>query len=594
MSALRIDCLAVAVALLALPAAGLDDPDTHEVITSITLPDAEQTSPVKATSAAQAASPAGSPAGPQMGPVPKVLTPPRDIQVGTLGSSEGPTVGLIEGADDLWSGSGRGDIEILLKAALTTTDPPLRDLSRRLILAKAASPTGQGKRAIVTLRIEKLLQAGLIEEAGSLAAQADVPNDADFSRVQADALLYAGRGEEVCSERTASRLTSGDTFWIELRAYCAAVGGDTALADLTRAVLQAQGGDPAFDALLDGVIDGKAQAPGKIVRPTALHVFLLRRAGLPVTGEIAAKGGTPENLFAVRDARNAPSVRLAAAERIVGRGAISPIELRALSDAQIWPAGNLEEGIEKMPFLVAQARLRRAAQTESQPARRMALLAAALSIAEKKGYFPLVATVNADLLVALPPASGPDAPLVVRSLLLADADKAAAAWKIAGEPLRAAALLLAGGADAKLQKMLGQFAETLSAKPDPKAPLDPDRDAKAQVLCVAAALDRMPPDVRKKAEAISQNRWAGKRPADEAMRKIEQTAQTVGRRGEAVLRIVGAVRSIGWRDLSPESGAEFVHLVKSFGFDEAAKAMAREALLLYVPPPPVPAPVTPR
>ena len=162
--------------------------------------------------------------------------PPVDkaVVVDSLGATEGPAVGLLDSSngglgEGIWSGTSRADAEELLaRIPLASADPVLRSLAKRLVLTKADAPIGPSKRAFMTLRIEKLLDAGLIDEAGTLAAQASIPNDPDFARMQADALLIANRAGEVCGDRTATRLTAGEPFWLQLRAYCAAAAGDTA------------------------------------------------------------------------------------------------------------------------------------------------------------------------------------------------------------------------------------------------------------------------------------------------------------------------------------------------------------------------------
>ena len=63
-------------------------------------------------------------------------------------------------------------------------------------------------RALVTIRLEKLLQGGLVDDAGEIAAAIHLDNDPDFARVQADALLYAGHDKDVCGDLTATRLSS--------------------------------------------------------------------------------------------------------------------------------------------------------------------------------------------------------------------------------------------------------------------------------------------------------------------------------------------------------------------------------------------------
>src|SRR5438552_696035 len=102
-----------------------------------------------------------------------------------------------------------------------------------------------------------------------------------------------------CSDITAHRLESAEPFWVELRAFCYAVTGDTSTLDLTRAVIMEQGiADPAFITLLDGMVSGKPVAPGTLRFPDSLHVVMMARLKLPMTAEIGTNLGLPASLIA--------------------------------------------------------------------------------------------------------------------------------------------------------------------------------------------------------------------------------------------------------------------------------------------------------
>ncbi|MDE2265044.1 MAG: hypothetical protein KGL29_04030 [Alphaproteobacteria bacterium] len=527
------------------------------------------------------------------------LAPPASgIQVQTLGSVEGPPVGLIDTANgglgtDMWSGSARGEIESLMaRIPLVSPEPAMRALAKRIVLTRAASPLGSAKRAIVTLRIEKLLDAGLIDEAGALAAQAAVPNDPDFARVQADALLTANRAADVCGNLTATRLSSGEPFWLELRLYCAAVGGDEATAELTHEVMQAQGdGDKAFDTLADDVLNHKAAMPSAFAHPTAMHLFLLQQAGLPVPGPVAAAMGTSANLLAMRDPRNSPAVRMAAAERIVATGAASISQLREVADAQdikLDQMANAAAAANDLPFFAAQVLLRRASVIQTRPDVQTQLVYEALSLGEKAGLLPLSAAFQADVAAAVRPsaANRSMAPLFVRALLLAHNPQAAARWLSDKDLLQPVVDLAAPNParDAAAQAALNAYAAGLV-----KNPPDPDsnRSYKALMIGIADVLGRpLPPEAKTQAPALEAMRWDGTRPDSAEMRMIEQASLQPERKGEALLRILDAIHEIGLRNLAPDTTIEFVRLLGAMGLPGAAHDIAMDALLLYVPPRP--------
>lgn len=522
------------------------------------------------------------------------------VEVSVLGTTEGSPAGLLDSSngglgDDLWSGSERQTIETLLtRVALVSPDPVLRGIAKRVVLTKAAAPPGPSKRALITVRIEKLLDAGLTEEAGALAAQAAVPNDPDFARVQADALLTANRAADVCGQATATRLTAGEPFWLQLRAYCAAAGGDQATADLTRAVLDAQGNsDKAYDALVDDALGHKAVPPGPIAHPTAMHLFLLQQAGLPVPGELAAVMGTAANLLAMRDTRNPPAVRFAAAERIVRTGAVSPDELRKLANSQDIPLSrmaNASAEAEPAPFFAGQVLLRRAAAIEPRPESKADLVYKALILGEKAGMLPLTARLQADLIASIKPspANRDMAPHFARALLLAGMPDAAARWLPDSDWLATAVDVAAPdpARDAKAAAEYSAIATALTKNPpDP----DPDKSAKALLLGVADVLGRpLPPDAKAQAPWIQAMTWEGKRPASGVMRRIEDASSRADRKGEALLMVLDTVRSTGLRDMDPNATIELVRLVAAMGLPDAARDLGLEALALYVPPPPPP------
>jgi hypothetical protein len=526
------------------------------------------------------------------------------IEVDTLGKPEGPPVGTLDASngglgDHLWSGSDRARVAGLLdRAPLASTDPVFRDLVRRLVLTKAGAPPGSAKQAFIGLRIQKLLDGGLIEEAGTLAAQASVPSDEDFARLQAEALLLANRASDVCGSSTAARQSAGEVFWMQLRAYCAAVSGDTATAELTKDVLKAQGqGDDAFDTLLDDVLNRKAAAPGPIARPTAMHVFLLQQAALPLPEAVARAMGTPENLLVLRDLRQTPRARFEAAERIAVTGAATTAELKAVADAQDLPLARVATAAAdapNLPFFMGQVLLRRAAAIEPRPEEKSRLAVQALQLGGKAGSAPLAAALQADVIVSLKPSAADrdKARRFARALLLAGRPDAAARWS-AGDPVMTVTAAFASHDPARIVAVQGElsaFAASLAKNPpDP----DADRATKALLLGLADVLGlKLPQDAKAQAAAVASQMWDGTRPGPGTLRTIEELAQMPDRRGEALLLLLDTCRSIGLRHLAPDATIAFTRLLLDIGETQTAHALAMDALAQFVPPP-LPPPATP-
>ena len=530
---------------------------------------------------------------------PGILPTRSKVTEGDLsGLVDGPPVGTLDEdhgglGQSMWVNSPREAIEDLLgRIPFVSADPFVRSLSRRILLTPSDAPEGAAKRALVTIRIEKLLQGGAIEEAGTIAAALHLDNDSDFARVQADALLYAGRDKDVCGELTATRLTSPDPFWLELRIYCFAAGGDTDSADLARAALEGTGAkDPAFELLIADAVSGAKKPVTAIDHPTALHIYLLRKAGLAVTNAIAARLGTAANVLAARDTRNAPADRLAAVSRIAATGALSNAELLAILNAQAIPAKDLAQAqanAARLTFLPAQGLLHRAALLESRPPVKTELLLAALSAGGRPDRLPQTAALQGDVALAIKPDAtvAKGRPLVPHALVLNGKFDAASAWFAGaadGEDVHAFQILIdfaAPGAthDAAAQAAYAWFAANAAPQKSPDAQA-------ALALGLADVLGRpMPPAARSLAANLEAMHWpSGRRPDGAAIRKLEEAASQPGRKGEVALRVLDIVGTNGPGNLPADVTIECVRVLVQAGLPNEAKALAIEALAMQGP-----------
>jgi len=515
------------------------------------------------------------------------------------GLVDGPPVGTLDEAQgglgqSMWVNSPREAIEDLLgRIPFVSADPFVRSLSRRILLTPSDAPEGSAKRALVTVRIEKLVQGGLIEDAGSIAASLHLDNDPDFARVQADALLYAGRDKDVCSDLTATRLTSPDPFWLELRIYCFAASGDSDAADLARAALEGTGTkDPAFEVLVADATGGAKKPVTAIDHPTALHIYLLRKAGLPVTNAIAAKLGTAANLLAAREGRNTPADRLSAAARIAATGALPNGELLAILNMQAIPAKDLAQAqanAAKLTFLPAQGLLHRAALLESRPPVKTDLLLAALSAGGHPDRLPQTAALQGDVALAIKPDAtvAKGRPVVPHALVLNGKFDAASAWFAGaadGDDLHAFQILIDFAAPSATHDAAAQAAYAwFAAHAQPQK--NPDAQA-ALALGLADVLGRpMPPVARSLAANLEAMHWpsAGPRPDAGEIRKLEEAASQPGRKGEVALRVLDIVGTNGPGNLPADVTIECVRVLVQAGLPNEAKALAIEALAMQGP-----------
>jgi hypothetical protein len=515
------------------------------------------------------------------------------IATGELGTMDGPPVGVLDDSNgglgqSLWINASRPEVEDLLgRVPLVTADPFVRGLARRVVLTISDAPVGAGKRALVTIRIEKLIQAGLINEAGALAASLQLNNDPDFTRVQADALLYAGRDKDVCSDLTAMRLNAPDPYWLELRTWCFLSVHDTASAELAHAALDALAKDPAFDLLAADVLNGKKKAPAVIEHPTALHIYLLRKAGLPVTNGIAAKLGTAANLMAAREPKNSAADRLSAAARISATGALGPPEVLAILNTQTFAADQLanpQAAIAKLTFLPSQALLRRAASLEARPPQKTDLLLVALAPGAKTDRLPQTAALQADIALSIKPdgSSLKGRYLISRALILNGKADAAAGWYANAEAdmdHAAFAILLDIVAPTPARDGGAQAAYAWLAKN--AAPQQNPAPIAALALGFADVLGKpMPPDARALAGTLQGMRWAGTRPAPDEVRKLVEASSQPGRRGEVILRVLDLIGAGGPSGLPPDVAIECVRVLQQMGMAGEARALAIEILAM--------------
>lgn len=527
------------------------------------------------------------------------------IEVNSLGSPDGPPIGLLDPtnggfADDIWSGSSRSTIESLIaRLPLATPVASIRTLARRILLTKADAPVGDAPHAFQTVRIEALLNAGHIEDAASLAVQAQIKDDPEFANIQAEAILLGERTIDACSNATAARLSSAEPMWMQLRAYCFAVGGQNDMLDLTRGVMKAQGiDDPAFETLLNDALNHKSVDPGEIHDPTAVEAFLFQLVGLPVSPRLAEKFGLSASVVALRDAANPPAARGAAAEDVVHSGAVSAVELGVVADQQSFTPAQLaaaSTAANDLPFFAGQALARQAAAHETDMAAKAALLHGALARGERQGLLPIAAGLQAAGIATLrpEPAMRPYAGLFAKALLLAGNPDVAESWRetldpnLDGDRPLAAELAVDlslkapnTGRTMRAQQALSWFAQNAASLQPVGGPETQRFGALAVGLC--AVLDEpMPPDVKSQVAILAQTDWPGRKIAPSVFKRLSETRNQPGLEGEALLTILDAVGAAGPGDLAPNATIALVRALKAEGAADAARAFAADALLLY-------------
>jgi hypothetical protein len=552
------------------------------------------------------------------------------VQVGELGTLEGPLAGTLDTSNgglgsNEWQGSDRATMITMLQSVPAATPSATQRLvMRKLLLTAAAPPPGRATESFNQLRLTKLLDGGYLDDAAKLGLRIQEPNNFDLLRVQTDALLYAGRDDDTCSDVTTHRLDSAEPFWVELRAYCYAVTNDSGPLDLTRAVITEQGiADPAFITLLNGWTSGKPTMPDSIRFPDSIHVAMLVHLKLPMTTEIATDIGLPGSLIAAASMETPTPIRIAAAEKALRAGMLPVAVLQQVLELTSFSAQDLDGAAalaRSEPLMKGLARLWAAVKNENEAGARAELVHTAFEIGEREGLLRQVAELFADPAAQIMPS--PDlsrwSDLMARTLLLAGRPESAQRWLDILDPtlpenaaevqqLELAFALSAPNprrnADAK------QVLADLSAAAQPPAEKsaqssDVSGTAMDQTVDLTvnhpvekpspqligrAVLDLgvfdavesalMPTDAKLAIEPLMEKVSGGRRPADVLMQRIDKAA-LADSRGEVALAVATALADHGPGDLAPDIVVRLIRALQTASMRDVAHLLAQEAFLL--------------
>ena len=555
------------------------------------------------------------------------------VQVGELSTLEGPVAGILDDSNGglgnaEWQGSNRATITTMLQSVpAVTPSGTQRLLMRKLLLTAAPPPPGPATGSFNQVRLSKLLDGGYVDDASRLAVRMQEPNNFELLRIQTDALLYAGRDNDACSDITTHRLDSAEPFWVELRAYCYAVTNDTGPLELTRTVIMEQGiADPAFVTLLDGWMNGKPVMPDTIRFPDSTHIAMLVRLKLPMTREIATDIGLPGSLIAAASVATPPQIRLAAAEKALRAGVLPLPGLELVLDLSTFAPQELDGApalARVEPLMQALARLRAAVKATHAAQSSAELVHTAFEIGEREGILRQVSELFAGPAAEIMP--NPDwtrwSDLMARGLLLAGRAEAAQRWLDILDPnapdsaeevqqLNLAFALAAPNprrnADAKT--VLANLSQTVAPAPevmpvpigadamagamDPTAvmpdsgktapKLSPEQISRSVLdlgIFEAVAADLIPSDSKSAVEPLMKENPAGRRPAPILMQRIDKAALSDSR-GEVALSVATALGDRGPGDLAPDVVVRLVRALQTASMRDAAHLLAQEALLL--------------
>jgi hypothetical protein len=355
------------------------------------------------------------------------LAPPELDAIGLSGPTEG-------GFDrPLWQDADPDVVlQLLTDLPVVTLVPPLRELTRRLLMTGSPGDTSEPGRVLAT-RIERLVAMGDLDAAKALVDHLPPPAaDSDLARRAAEVALLLGDDQTACRLADSLGPTSGAEFWAKTAVFCRLVEGDGSGAQLGLDLMREAGqtDDDAFFELATAIA-GRSEPPPlpTLTEPAAIHVALLSLAEWPLPEQALADAAPPVLAAVARAPALAGAHPLAVLEQAFLVGA-TPADRVAASYAEATPtAADALPSPESDWDTPTRAMAFGAVLKEADPAVRGAVLDAAWRASSGAERF-LVAEVLAEPFVELPvePQLAGVAPSMARALLAVDRPVPAVSW----------------------------------------------------------------------------------------------------------------------------------------------------------------------
>jgi hypothetical protein len=182
----------------------------------------------------------------------------------------------------LWRGASVATARTVLPLlAAKPLTPAGQQLARRVLATGAPGPAGAGADpALLALRSSALSATGDPKAAAVLLARAPgVDRSPELARAAAENALLAGQDAQACAAEQGLSSGREDIYWLRLRAYCQAIDGKAAQAQLTFELAQNQARDAVFGRLMTAKLSG-AGDPGAPSLRNGLDFALSRSLGL--------------------------------------------------------------------------------------------------------------------------------------------------------------------------------------------------------------------------------------------------------------------------------------------------------------------------
>ncbi|MGH6965759.1 MAG: hypothetical protein ACREE0_14865 [Phenylobacterium sp.] len=183
---------------------------------------------------------------------------------------------------NLWRGASIATARTVLPLlAAKPLTPAGQQLARRVLATGAPGPTGAGSDpALLAVRASALSATGDPKAAAVLLARAPGRDRTpELARAAAESELLAGQDAQACATEEGLSAGRDDIYWLRLRAYCQAIDGKAAQAQLTFELAQNQSRDAVFGRLMAVKLAGGGD-PGAASLRNGLDFALSRNLGL--------------------------------------------------------------------------------------------------------------------------------------------------------------------------------------------------------------------------------------------------------------------------------------------------------------------------
>ncbi|MES1202036.1 MAG: hypothetical protein ABUS57_11380 [Pseudomonadota bacterium] len=477
---------------------------------------------------------------------------------------------------DMWAHSDPAFVAALFdKLPASFESPAQQRIVRRVLLSGASAPPGDAAQA-ARKRFEALGRIGFGDELATMAGGAGASlTDPLIAQYAAQAELARGNRAGACERGRNASSDQPALFMMRLRAYCAAVTGDRAAADL--ALQLASGGAPADNAWYSAAVAAAGGAPGRTL-PVArydnsLNVQLSIAAGLRPGPNALASASSLALVALARNERTPQPTRAQAAALAFRRGLLSVDEARTLLLAT---PGDVTTGL---PPIAAALRTVQASPGSLDAA---TAIAGVLRQATTPADFTAASLLFKADIAALTTAPDPGATLLFARAALAANDASLAARLTQS----ARSTGLDGTALAPLEAALAvaQRAQGDAAMAAVHRRIDAGGAAMARAasrdVAIMAALG-MPLDGAAQSFLLANAPQGGARGEPAAMASL---AAAMERRAPAdAALLVVAASGDGPAKLDAETLAYLLRVLRSIGLEDEARRMAVEAILAGQP-----------